>query len=89
MARARVDPEITYDESIDAAYIYLGGEEAHGPVAWTYPCDPVEVRGQIHLDFDAEGRLTGIEVLDASTKLLPSFLSRARTQGSDCSNTIQ
>jgi uncharacterized protein YuzE len=61
---------ITYDKSVDAAYIYLADGIAAGGVAKTYCCDPVEVNGQIHLDFDEQGRLVGIEVLDAS-KLLP------------------
>jgi uncharacterized protein YuzE len=43
----------------------------------TYGCDPEEVGGQIHLDFDKEGRLIGIEVLDASQKLPPAVLKSA------------
>jgi uncharacterized protein YuzE len=38
-----------------------------------YPCDPVEVGGMINLDFDEQGRLIGIEVLAASSKL-PKYL---------------
>jgi len=38
-----------------------------------YACDPVEVGGMINLDFNAEGRLIGIEVLGASARL-PSEL---------------
>lgn len=61
---------ITYDKSVDAAYIYLMDGIEAGGVAHTYCCDPTEVNGQIHLDFDKRGRLVGIEVLTAS-KLLP------------------
>jgi uncharacterized protein YuzE len=37
------------------------------------PCDPLEVNGQINLDFDDSGRLIGVEVLDAR-RLLPGEL---------------
>jgi uncharacterized protein YuzE len=61
--------KVSYDRSVDAAYIQFVEEIGVGGVATTYPCDPLEVRGEINLDFDAEGRLIGIEVLDASKKL--------------------
>ncbi len=66
--------KLSYDRSVDAAYIQLAREIAAGGVAKTYPCDPLEVSGQINLDFDAEGRLIGIEILDASKKLPPELL---------------
>lgn len=65
--------KITHDTSVDAAYLYLVDEIKPGGVAKTYACDPLEVDGQINLDFDDEGRLIGIEVLDAS-KILPAEL---------------
>ncbi len=68
--------KITYDPSADAAYIYLTPAVDQGQVDRTYACDPVEVGGQINLDFDALGRLLGIEVLDASRKL-PELLLKA------------
>jgi uncharacterized protein YuzE len=40
----------------------------------TYACDPEEAGGQFHLDFDDDGRLIGIEVLDASRKLPKAVL---------------
>ena len=61
---------LRYDPEADAAYIQLAGEIGAGGVAKTYPCDPLEVGGMINLDFDADGRLVGVEVLDAS-KMLP------------------
>lgn len=66
---------VTYDAIVDAAYIYVDKEIEAGGVAKTYPCDPLEVNGQIHLDFDHGGRLIGIEVLEAS-RLLPVYLMR-------------
>jgi uncharacterized protein YuzE len=69
--------KITYDREANAAYIYLV-PIANGGVAQTYPCDPVEVNGMINLDFDREGRLLGIEVLDASHKLPKAVLDAAQ-----------
>lgn len=66
--------KVTYDRTIDAAYISLTREGYEIRVAKTYPCDPIEVEGQINLDFDAHGKLIGIEVLDASRKLPPDLL---------------
>ena len=64
---------ITYDQDADAAYIYLVDEIGAGGVAKTVPVDPTEVGGIINLDFDGQGHLVGIEILDAST-YLPSDL---------------
>jgi len=65
--------KIKYDPSVDAAYIQLKAEDDRTPFGSTYCCDPKEVEGQIHLDFDSDGRLIGIEVLQASQKL-PLYL---------------
>ena len=62
--------KITYDKAADAAYVYLTNGVEAGGIAKTYCCDPVEVNGEINLDFDKHGKLVGIEVLGAS-KLLP------------------
>jgi len=67
--------KITYDKLADAVYIYL--TPAVNQVDRTYTCDPREVGGQINLDFDALGRLVGIEVLDASHKLPEELLKAA------------
>jgi uncharacterized protein YuzE len=60
---------IQYDEQADAAYIYLDdAPAAPGSAVKTYACD--KRAGTINLDFGADGRLLGIEVLDAR-RLLP------------------
>lgn len=59
---------ISYDASVDAAYIYLRDIEPGG-VSWTYSCNPIEVNGMINLDFDEDGVLIGIEVIGASKKI--------------------
>lgn len=66
--------KIRYDVTVDAAYIDLRDDKSRNNFGFTYCCDPTEVGGQIHLDFDDEGRLMGIEVLQASTKLPPDLL---------------
>ena len=72
---------ITYDRSIDAAYIYFIDVIEKGWVGMTYPCDPKGVNGTINLDFDREGRLGGIEVLNASHRLPKSVLDKAEIIG--------
>ena len=64
---------ISYDPEADGAYIRLVNDIGIGGVAKTYPCDPIEVNGMINLNFDSEGRLVGIEVLDAR-RMLPMHL---------------
>ena len=57
----------TYDPEVDAFYLYFGSSAVS---------ESIEVRPGIVLDFDAEGRLLGIEVLDAS-KSLPKMVNLA------------
>jgi uncharacterized protein YuzE len=70
MTDRRVPLRVTYDESVDAAYIYLQAEIGSGGSARTICLDPIEVGGMVNLDVDADGRILGVEVLAAS-KLLP------------------
>lgn len=65
---------VTYDADADAAYIYLVAEIPAGGVVRTVPVDPREINGMINLDFDADGLLVGIEVLDASRFISPELL---------------
>ena len=66
----------TYDRDTDAVYIQLVDEigNTYGGVKKTYACDPIAVDGMINLDFDLDGRLLGIEILDASAMLPAEFL---------------
>ncbi|WP_185011044.1 DUF2283 domain-containing protein [Crossiella cryophila] len=41
-------------------------------------CDPIEVDGMINLGFDGDGRLIGIEVLAATSKLPRRLLDAAK-----------
>ncbi|MBT1636283.1 DUF2283 domain-containing protein [Clavibacter michiganensis] len=69
---------VTYDAVADAAYIALerpvgDGEAATQIHSITTPGD----RGEVALDFDADGRLLGIEVLHASAVLPAAVLAEA------------
>ena len=68
---------ITYDATVDAAYIYLVDQIRPGGVSKMVPVDPVEIGGMINLDFDSENHLLGIEVLGASTYLSAELLDMA------------
>ena len=63
---------VTLHEDVDAAYIFLT-EPSPGYVTRSVTAEP----GSIVLDFDADGRLVGIEVLDASTRLPGAVLDAA------------
>ena len=69
--------KISYDKQVDAAYLYLA-ESTPGAAATTYTCDGKAVGGEINLDFNAEGVLIGIEVLNASKKLPKELLGTAQ-----------
>lgn len=61
---------ISYDDSVDAAYVYLRSAAGVQPsVARTEAFD-----ASINLDFDDDGRLVGIEVLEARSLLRPELL---------------
>jgi uncharacterized protein YuzE len=73
--------KVTYDRVADAAYIRLRTEIRFGQVAKQYHCDPGEVRGMINLNFDSEGQLLGIEILDAKRLLPKELLDEAEIIG--------
>jgi uncharacterized protein YuzE len=58
--------KVTYDPKVDAAYIYLT-KVIKEP-------ETKQIDEDILVDFDAEGRLLGIEVLDASHRLDLSYV---------------
>ncbi|WP_329305870.1 DUF2283 domain-containing protein [Streptomyces sp. NBC_01260] len=68
--------KVTYDKSVDAAYVYFTEPQVRARSAHMYPCAPVDVDGMINLDFDEHGRLIGIEVLAAGSKL-PEYLLKS------------
>ncbi|MQY05914.1 DUF2283 domain-containing protein [Actinomadura macrotermitis] len=72
--------KVTYDGQANAAYIYFEDPVqagAPGSAVKMYPCDPIAVGGMINLDFDREGRVIGIEILDARSMLSPYLIEAA------------
>jgi len=68
---------LTYDRQADAAYLYLKEGMKAGESARTVVCH-VDLHGaSIHLDFDSEDRLIGVEVLGASRIMQREALQRA------------
>lgn len=64
--------KLDYDSEADAAYLWL--DETGIEVANTVPGED-EAEG-INLDFSADGKLLGIEILDASMRMPPEALRR-------------
>lgn len=60
-------PANTYDPEADAAYVHLGGAAVK---------DSEEVAPGVVLDFDADGRVVGVELLNASKNLAAGHWSR-------------
>ena len=69
--------KIEYDKEVDAAYIYLAGDIKGDGAKKT-----IELNDNIILDFDAEGKLIGVEVLDASKVLNKKTLSESQADSS-------
>ncbi|WP_419775745.1 DUF2283 domain-containing protein [Microbacterium oxydans] len=75
---------IRYDPEVDAAYLTVGREVQAGESVAQVP----EIRnphgvGEIILDFDADGHLLGVEILQASKLLRSDDLDRAKRISSE------
>jgi uncharacterized protein YuzE len=66
---------VTYSRAADAAFLYLRPVEPGGAVRQEIVGGVAE--GNVILDFDADGRLVGIEVLDASRYLPGAVIAAA------------
>jgi uncharacterized protein YuzE len=67
---------VTYDPAADAAYIYVT-EIREGGVAASRVVDQPMDGASVHVDFDQQSRLIGIEVLGASRGLPADTLKTA------------
>ncbi len=68
---------VTYDVETDAAYVYLT-DEALPPGRDSVPCDPPEGVQHAWVVMDwKDGRIVGLEVLDASKLLAHDLLDNA------------
>lgn len=72
---------MTHDPEADAAYIYVVGSIPPGGVAQSRVLDHHTPGASVTLDFDANNRLLGIELLGFS-RLVPDEVSR-RVNGMD------
>lgn len=71
---------VTYDPDADAAYIYLTDAQLM-PGRDSVPVDPPEgISAWVVLDW-REGKIVGLEVLDASALLHPDLLAEAVPPG--------
>ncbi len=61
-------PKIEYDREVDAAYVRLSKNEVDVSE---------QVSDDLIVDFDAEGRIVGLEILEASRHLAPDALNAA------------
>ena len=71
---------ITYDPAADAVYIHLTADPLTPGHATTQASTPPGIEGFVALDWK-DGRLVGIEILDASTRLHHDLLDQAETTG--------
>ena len=73
--------KIEYDKNADAVYIYMISDKYVKPgwVKKTYPCDVSEIGGMVNFDFDSDGHIGGIEIVDAS-KILPLEVLESATR---------
>jgi uncharacterized protein YuzE len=63
-----VNPSVKYDRQANAAYIRFSPERVE---------ESEEVAEGIVLDYDRDGRIVGIEVMDARRHLSPELLDKA------------
>lgn len=73
--------QATYSRDADAAYIYLGPVIEAGQSARQVILDDDELKRDLILDLDEDGRLLGIEVLGARGFLRDEFLDEALPPG--------
>ena len=66
---------MTHDPEADAAYIYIADPIAPGGVAQSRILDHHTPGASVTLDFDADNRLLGIELLGVS-RLVPADVAR-------------
>lgn len=68
---------VTHDSEADAAYVYLVDQIARGEVASTRVSGIELANASLTVDFDADGRVLGIEILGASRVLRPETVQAA------------
>ena len=71
---------ITYDPDADAAYINIADNIAEGRVCRTVEVSfsPNDEHSYVNVDFNQDGNVLGIEILDASSHLDPQVIASAQ-----------
>ena len=73
---------IEFDPRSDAAYVHFTDTEVgHVGPGKTFLCEPPHAKGSFYLEFDANWRLTGIEIMGAKRVLRQDLLERLRRGG--------
>ena len=67
--------KLEYDKDANAAYIYLEDKIRNGEVKKT-----IELNDNIILDFDLNGKLLGVEILNANKVLNEKTLLKSNSQ---------
>jgi len=63
-----------YDPEADPAYVYLVEDIQVGEAARTVCVHPEDVGGMVNIDLDRDGKILGIEILDARSMMRPDVL---------------
>lgn len=69
--------KLSYDGEADMAYLYITEDVADGEAAASVQVDEEELRGDLVLDLDADGRVLGIEIFNPRAQLRPDVLAGA------------
>ncbi len=69
--------KLTYDGEADMAYLYIAEDVADGEAAVTVVVDDEDLRGDLAVDLDADGRVLGIEIFNPREQLRPDVLASA------------
>ena len=79
MVEKHIPVRVTFDGEANASYVYLADEPVLG---WqhgrTVTVDADEIGGMVNFDLDTDGRLVGIEILDARSLLSDKLLAALR-----------
>ena len=67
---------MTYEPESDVAYIWLVNDPAAGAATDTVVCDLDEQPYTLNVDFDSDGHILGIEILEARARLPEVLLSK-------------
>lgn len=71
--------DFTYDAEADAAYVYVMPKDASRVVATTRFCNIELDAASIMVDFNADGKIVGFEILGANQLIPPEALGESES----------